>query len=38
MDKKRKCENGVDRMYLKCDCIAGSFVKGITQKGVYSFA
>ena len=38
MDKKRKCKNGVDKMYLKCDCIAGRFVNGITQKGFYSFA
>ena len=38
MNKKRKCKNGVDRMYLKCDCIAGSFVNGITQKVFYSFA
>ena len=25
-------------MCLKCDCIAGSFVNGITQKDFYSFA
>ena len=25
-------------MYLKCNCIAGSFVNGITQKDFYSFA
>ena len=25
-------------MYLKCDCIAGSFVNGIIQKVFYNFA
>ena len=25
-------------MYLKCDCTAGSFVNGITEKVFYNFA
>ena len=29
---------GIDKIHLKCDCIQGSIVKGITESILYSFA